>query len=241
GRNTVILYRLPDPQKPGRISGKVVDDKGEPLIGASIRIVGSSSHATQSDNDGNYTLNLNPGTYSVEISYISFQTQRITDVVIKANESTPLTVALKAEPNTLSQVVVTSGYKKASISGLLAQQKNAAGVTNGISAEQIGATPDKNIGESLKRISGVSSVDNKFVLVRGIGERYNAATLDGTILPSTEAQNRSFSFDMIPSNLVDNVVVNKTVTPDMNASFGGGLIQINTKDIPNENFMSFTA
>ena len=241
GRNTVILYRLPDPQKPGRISGKVVDDKGEPLIGASIRIVGSSSHATQSDNDGNYTLNLNPGTYSVEISYISFQTQRITGVVIKANESTPLTIALKAEPNTLSQVVVTSGYKKASISGLLAQQKNAAGVTNGISAEQIGATPDKNIGESLKRISGVSSVDNKFVLVRGIGERYNAATLDGTILPSTEAQNRSFSFDMIPSNLVDNVVVNKTVTPDMNASFGGGLIQINTKDIPNENFTSFTA
>lgn len=242
GRNTIVLYRLPAPQRPGRITGKVVDDKGEPLIGASIRIIGSSgSHATQSDNDGNYTLNLSPGTYSVEISYISFQTQRITDVSVKANESTPLTVALKVEANTLNQIVVTSGYKKASISGLLAQQKNAAGVTNGISAEQIGATPDKNIGESLKRISGVSTMDNKFVLVRGIGERYNAATLDGTLLPSTEAQNRSFSFDMIPSNLVDNVVVNKTVTPDMNASFGGGLIQINTKDIPNENFMSFSA
>ncbi|MCT1523677.1 TonB-dependent receptor domain-containing protein [Sphingobacterium hotanense] len=240
GRNTVILYRLPDPQKPGRITGKVVDDKGGPLVGASIRIVGTDQ-AMQSGTDGGYGLSIAPGTYVVEISYISFQTQRITGVVVKENGNTPLTVALKQEPNTLQQVVITSGYKKASVSGLLAQQKNAAALTNGISAEQIGATPDKNIGESLKRISGVSSIENKFVLVRGIGERYNAATLDGTLLPSTEAQNRSFSFDMIPSNLVDNVIVNKTVTPDMNASFGGGLIQINTKDIPNQNFTSFTA
>ena len=136
--------------------------------------------------------------------------------------------------------MVTANYKKASVEGLLVRQKNAAELSNGISAEQLARTPDKNIGESLKRISGVSSMDNKFVLVRGIGERYNSATLDGTILPSTEAQTRNFSFDLIPSNLVDNVVVSKTVTPDMNASFGGGLIQINTKDIPNENFMSFT-
>ncbi|WP_164121950.1 TonB-dependent receptor [Sphingobacterium sp. xlx-130] len=240
GNNTVILYRLPAPEKPGRITGKVVDDKGEPLAGASIRIIGTDQ-AMRSGTDGGYGLSVRPGTYAVEISYMSFQTQRITGVVVKENGTTPLTIALKPEANTLQQVVVTSSYKKASVSGLLAQQKNAAGLTNGISAEQIGATPDKNIGESLKRISGVSSIDNKFVLVRGIGERYNAATLDGTLLPSTEAQNRSFSFDMIPSNLVESVVVNKTVTPDMNASFGGGLIQINTKDIPNENFTSFTA
>lgn len=113
-------------------------------------------------------------------------------------------------------------------------------MTNGISAEQIGRTPDKNIGESLKRISGVSTMDNKFVVVRGISDRYNAAVLDGTALPSTEAQGRNFSFDMIPSSLVDNVVVSKTVTPDMNTSFGGGLIQINTRDMPAENFMSFS-
>ena len=228
-------------QQNGRISGKVIDDLGEPLIGASIRVVGNNSIATQSATDGSYSLSVKPGTYALEVSYISFQTQRITDVTVKDNGNTPLNIAMKAETNTLSQVVVTSGYKKASIAGLYAEQKNRASVGNGISAEQIAATPDKNIGESLKRISGVSSMDNKFVLVRGIGERYNSAMLDGTVLPSTEAQNRTFSFDLIPSNMVENVVVNKTVTPDMNASFGGGLIQINTKDIPNENFMSFSA
>lgn len=226
------------PRQPGRISGKVVDDRGEPLIGASIRIAGNNNQATQSATDGSYTLSLPPGTYTLEISYISFQTQRITGVVVKDNSNTPLIVSMKLATSTLSQVVVTSGYKKASVAGLYAAQKNMAPISNGISAEQIAATPDRNVGESLKRISGINTADNKFVIVRGIGERYNAASLDGTALPSTEAQKRSFSFDMIPNAIVDNVVVVKTVTPDMNMGFGGGAIQINTRDIPTENFIT---
>ncbi|WP_254555234.1 hypothetical protein, partial [Salmonella enterica] len=83
----------------------------------------------------------------------------------------------KPSSSTLSGIVVTANYKKASAEGLLARQKNASEISNGISAEEMGRTPDKNIGESLKRISGVSTMDNKFVLIRGIGERYNSATL----------------------------------------------------------------
>lgn len=226
--------------KPGRVSGKIVDEKGETLPGASVKVVETGAGA-QAGADGSYILNLQPGTYTLEFSYISFATQRVTGVVVTEGKNTPLDISLKTDSRGLKEVVVTSGYKKASTEGLLVKQKNASEISNGISAEQIARTPDRNIGESLKRISGVSSVDNKFVLVRGIGERYNAAMLDGVVLPSTEAQSRSFSFDMIPSNMVDNVVVSKTVTPDMNANFGGGLIQVNTKDIPNENFMSFTA
>lgn len=237
---TILLYKLPDPVKPGKITGKVVDEKGETLPGASVRIVETGA-GVQSGVDGSYVLSINPGSYTIEISYISFQTQRITGVAVTAGRSTALNISMKPDAKGLKEVVVTSSYKKASIEGLLVRQKNASEISNGISAEQISRTPDKNIGESLKRISGVSTADNKFVLVRGIGERYNSATLDGVVLPSTEAQSRNFSFDLIPSNMVDNVVVSKTVTPDMNASFGGGLIQINTKDIPNENFMSFSA
>ena len=228
------------PQQDGRISGKITDDHGESLPNASVRII-ETGQSFQTDINGAYTIALKPGTYTVEVSYISFITQRITEVEVIGGKSTALNIALKIDNKDLKEVVVTSGYKKASTSGLLARQKNASEISNGISAEQIARTPDKNIGESLKRISGVSTVDNKFVVVRGIGERYNSAMLDGVILPSTEVQQRNFSFDLIPSNLVDNVVVSKTVTPDMNASFGGGLIQINTKDIPNENFMSFSA
>ncbi|TBO40745.1 TonB-dependent receptor [Pedobacter kyonggii] len=238
--NTILLYKLPDPVKPGRISGKILDEKGETLPGASIKVI-QTGKATQTASDGSYTLSVEPGIYTIEVSYISFVTQRISEVNVKADKNTPLDISLKPDAKGLQEVVVTASYKKASVEGLLARQKNASEISNGISAEQIGRTPDKNIGESLKRISGVSSIDNKFVIVRGIGERYNSAQLDGVTLPSTEAQTRNFSFDLIPSNLVDNVVVSKTVTPDMNTSFGGGLIQINTKDIPTENFMSFTA
>ncbi len=237
--NTILLYKMADPVKPGRISGKVFDEKGETLPGASIKII-ETGKATQTASDGSYTLIAEPGKYTVEISYISFNTQRISDVEVKADKSTPLNISLKPDAKGLQEVIVTASYKKASVEGLLARQKNASEISNGISAEQISRTPDKNIGESLKRISGVSTIDNKLVLVRGIGERYNTAQLDGITLPSTEAQTRNFSFDLISTSLVDNVVVSKTVTPDMNSSFGGGLIQINTKDIPTENFMGFT-
>lgn len=236
----IVIEARPVPPPPGRISGKIVDDKGESLPGASIKVVETGVGA-QSDVDGSYMLVVQPGTYTLEITYISFQTQRITGVVVTEDKNTLLNVALKPDASGLQEVVVTASYSKASTQGLLARQKNASEISNGISAEQLSRTPDKNIGESLKRISGVSTIDNKFVLVRGIGERYNSAMLDGTVLPSTEAQSRNFSFDLIPSNIVDNVVVSKTVTPDMNASFGGGLVQIVTKDIPNEDFMSFSA
>jgi TonB-dependent receptor len=236
---TVLLYKIPEPVKPGKISGRVMDEKGEALPGAGIKII-DLDRSVSSGVDGSFSINADPGTYTVEVSYISYQTKRITGVIVKSGQNITLNISMKPASATLNGVVVTADYKKTSVEGLLTRQKNASEMTNGISAEQIGRTPDKHIGESLNRISGVSTMDNKFVVVRGITARYNAAVLDGTALPSTEAQNRSFSFDMIPSNLVDNVVVSKTITPDMNTSFGGGLIQINTKDMPTENFMSFT-
>lgn len=235
-RHTILLYT---PQQPGRVSGKVVDERGEPLAGASITIV-ELNRGAKSGVDGSFNLPLTEGTYTIEVSYLGFQTKRVTDVRIREGGHTSLDVALQPANAALGEVTITASYGKASIEGLYARQRNAAELSNGISADQIGATPDKNIGESLKRISGVTTFDNRYIVVRGIGERYNAAMLDGTLLPSTEADSRNFSFDLIPTNMVDNVVVSKTVTPDMNGSFGGGLIQINTRDIPDANFLSFT-
>ncbi|WP_454880084.1 TonB-dependent receptor domain-containing protein [Sphingobacterium detergens] len=240
GNNTVVLFKLPPPASPGRMIGTIVDGSGDPLVGATV-IVQGVGKSVMTDSKGNFNIELKAGIYTIDITYISYESQRVTDIKIIDGKSTSLNIAMKASANTLSQVIVTSSFKKASISGLLARQKNASEISNGISAEQIALTPDRNVGESLKRISGVSTINDKFVIVRGIGERYNSATLDGTTLPSTEAQSRSFSFDIIPTAIIDNVVVAKSITPDMNVSFGGGLIQINTKDIPNENFMTIGA
>ena len=131
--NTILLYKLPDPVKPGRISGKIFDEKGETLPGASIKII-ETGKATQTASDGSYSLNVEPGTYTVEISYISYATQRISDVTVKADKTTHLDISLKPDAKGLKDVVVTATYKKASVEGLLARQKNASEISNGISA-----------------------------------------------------------------------------------------------------------
>src|SRR5690606_23150562 len=117
-------------------------------------------------------------------------------------------------------------------------QKNSASVSDGISAEAIRRTPDKNTSDVLKRVSGASIQDNKFAIVRGLNERYNAAYLNGAPLPSSESDRKAFSFDIFPSNMLDNLVITKTARPDMPGEFAGGIIDISTKSIPEKNFIS---
>jgi len=236
--NYIILTLLPRPQQPGRITGKVFDDRGEPLPAAGIKVIETGA-VVQSSVDGSYTLILKPGVYTLETSYISFQTKRITEVSVKEGQATSLNITLNPATSALKQVTVTGSYKKESTASLYVQQKNAAALTDGISAEQIARTPDRHVGETLSRITGVSTTDGKRVVVRGIAERYNVATLNGSTLPSTDVQERNFEFDLIPTNMVDQVVVAKSITPDMPYGFAGGLVQITTKTIPTENFISF--
>ncbi|MGG5902292.1 TonB-dependent receptor domain-containing protein [Sphingobacterium daejeonense] len=225
---------------PGRISGSVVDDRGEPLIGATIRLE-QNGQATQSSVDGTFSFaNLKAGNYTVEVSYLSHQTKRITDVVVKDEQITRLDVVLKPQDNTLNQVVVTGSFKRESVAGLYAQQKNAASMTDGISAEQIARTPDNNVGTILKRVSGINTIDNKYVVVRGMAERYNQSMIDGVSLPSTDLNRRNFSFDVVPAELVGSVVVNKTATPDVSSEFSGGQVTVNTLAVPQSNFTSIS-
>ncbi|RYD94552.1 MAG: TonB-dependent receptor, partial [Sphingobacteriales bacterium] len=227
-------------QSQGKIAGRVYDAKGESLPGASVHIVGQTTGA-QSSIDGSFSFAAKPGTYTVEVSFISYETKRISDVVVKSGEVTSLNIVLNAQETNLKEVVITATtFRKASAEGLYTKQKNASNITNGISADQIAKTPDANVGQSLKRISGLATFDNKYVIVRGISERYNVATLDGTPLPSTDYTRRNFSFDLIPSEMIESVIVHKTVTPDLPIGFAGGMVQVTTRDIPTKNFISFT-
>ncbi|WP_341837142.1 carboxypeptidase regulatory-like domain-containing protein [Chitinophaga pollutisoli] len=222
-------------QQPGQIAGKIIDDRGAPLPGASVKVV-QTGQAALSGVDGSYNFNIAPGSYTVEVSYISYQTRRITQVEVKTGELTRLNIALKTSSSTLSQVVVTGTFKKESVAGLYAAQKNAASVTDGISAEQISRAPDNDMGQVLKRVTGLTTVNNRNVIVRGMSDRYNQAMLDGVVIPSTSQNRRDFSFDIIPTEMVSAVVVNKTATPDVSAEFSGGQVSVNTIDIPEKNF-----
>ncbi|RZK92326.1 MAG: TonB-dependent receptor [Pedobacter sp.] len=225
----------------GKISGVVSDNKtGETLIGVTIKIKGTTK-GVSTDVDGKYTLQaMANGKYVLEFSYIGYQTKEISDIEVKAPAVTNLSVTLsEASGQNLGEVVVKASFKQESINTLYAQQKNSALISDGISSEQIKKSPDRNTSDVLKRVSGATIQDNKFVIVRGLSDRYNTATLDNSTLPSTEANKKAFSFDIVPSNLVDKITISKTATPDLPADFAGGAVQIVTKDIPDQNFLSF--
>ncbi|OOV19167.1 TonB-dependent receptor [Flavobacterium sp. LM4] len=228
-------------KKKGKITGKVVDVNGLSLPGVNIKVAGLN-YGVQSDIDGHYVLELEPGEYSIELSAISFQTQKITGIKVFEEQETPLVVSLKEDAQSLKEVVIVQDYKKAtaSVEGMLLQQKKAAQFSDGISAEQIARTPDRDVASSLKRITGVTTIGDKYVVVRSMGERWNQAVMDGIVLPSTDAYQQNFSFDIIPTSIVESIVVSKSATPDMYANFAGGYVEIKTKDIPKENFTNFS-
>ncbi|RYF13602.1 MAG: TonB-dependent receptor, partial [Flavobacteriales bacterium] len=153
-----------------------------------------------------------------------------------------LNVVLNDDAESLDEVVVTQTFQKATASteGMLLQQKKAAQFSDGISAAQIARTPDKDVGSTLKRITGVTTIDDKYVVVRSMAERWNQAVMDGINLPSTDASQNQFNFEIIPTAMVESVVVSKNATPDMNANFAGGYVEVKTKDIPRKDFTTFS-
>ena len=136
----------------------------------------------------------------------------------------------------LDNITVRSVNKKESNVAVLNIIRNSFVISDGISIEYIKKTPDRTVGDALKRISGVTIQNDKFVLVRGLADRYNLAMLNKTLLPSTEPDRRAFSFDIIPSNLVDNLIVNKSATANLPGDFAGGIIQVSTKEVSNNFF-----
>jgi TonB-dependent receptor len=238
---TGLLISQAFAQGTGKISGKITDKKsGETIIALIVRVEGHTN-VTASDVAGNYTLNnLAPGKYSLTFSFLGYQTKNVTDVEVSAGKVTNVDVIMEESSGTaLSEVVITTTARQESANALYAQQKNNARISDGISAESIRRSPDKNTADVLKRVSGATIQDNKFVIIRGLSDRYNTASLDNGALPSTEPNRKAFSFDIVPSNMVDNIVISKTATPDMAGDFAGGSVQIITKDIPDQNFVSF--
>jgi len=233
GLNAIVFA-----QGTGKIAGKITDKKtGEPIIGATVKIEGTGK-AIATDVEGRYIIGgLATGKYVLSASFISYTPKNITEIEIKDNATTTVDVTLEESSSTLNQVVITASVKKETVAALYAQQKSSVRVSDGISSETIRRSPDNNTGEVLKRVSGTSIQDNKFVVVRGLSDRYNSTLLNNAPLPSSEPDRKAFSFDIIPSNLIDQVIINKTAAADLPSDFSGGVIQIRTKDFPTQKVM----
>ncbi len=238
--SVLFLLTIVSQAQTGKIIGKIVDAKtGETLPGATVLIEGTTKGAS-SDFDGNFSLGgLQPGKYTIIASYITYDNKKFVDVVVKANDVTEFNITLdQSSSQTLGEVVVQAEMNKENTNTLFVMQKNNASVSDGISSESIKKTPDRSTSDVLKRVSGASIQDNKFAIIRGMSDRYNAAYLNGSPLPSSESDRRAFAFDIFPSGILDNLVIIKTATPELPGDFAGGIILINTKNIPEKNSTS---
>lgn len=223
-----------------RLTGKISNEKNDPVAAASIKVAGGVG--TTSNIDGQYTLNLAPGIkYEIEISAVGYEAKAITDVEVVEGQVNELNIVLTVQAKNLQDIVITakkSTAKMETVSSVIQFQKNTNTVASVISAESIRRSPDRNTGEVLKRIPGLSLQEGKFVVVRGLADRYNQAMLNGILLSSTEPDRKAFSFDMFPAQMVDNIIVNKALVPEFPGEWAGGLIQINTKDMPSKDFFN---
>ncbi len=217
----------------GIISGKVTNSSSsnnEEIIGAVVQIEGTGI-GTVTDFEGKYNLSAAPGSYNLLFNYTGFKSVKL-PVVVQAGNIVYADNAMEEEKTALNEVVIVQKVQKSSSVSMLLMRKNATVVSDGVSAEMIRKTPDRNVSDVLKRVTGASIQEGKFAVIRGMNDRYNAGYLDNVLLPSTEADRKAFSFDIVPANLIDNLQILKTGSADMVGDFGGGIIKINTKSVP---------
>lgn len=218
------------------IKGKVTDiTTGEALIGATVQIEGTTK-AAATDIDGLFTFSGldESANYTLTIKYISYKTTKIDGVRAEAQPQV-LEIKLKPDEQTLKEVTVTGVARKNTEIAVIQMTKSSPVIVSNVSAQEITKTQDSNAGEVIRRVPGVSLIDDKFVMVRGLSQRYNNVWINGGAVPSSEADSRAFSFDLIPSSQIDNMQIVKTPSPEYPADYTGGFITITTKDIPAEN------
>ena len=223
------------------LKGRVLDNDGFALPGATIQAT-PSAKAVVTDFNGFFTILNIEGEQTIKVSYIGFETVE-KSVNISKGETQTLDFTLNTAVNELSEVVV-SVYQSGIIKGLN-KQKSDLNVTNVVSADQIGKFPDDNVGDVLKRISGVSMQGDqgeaRNIVMRGLGPGLNAVTLNGDRIPSAEGDNRNVQLDLIPSAMISTIEVNKTLTPDMEADAIGGSVNLITRSNPSGFRASLTA
>jgi hypothetical protein len=217
----------------GRIAGKVIDAAtGAGLTDAGIQIVGTTV-GTMSGVDGRFTIARVPsGTVTITVRRIGYQAKTITGLMLPAGGAIEQNITMNVASVQLTTQTVTASAERGSVSDALARQKKSSNVLNEITSEQISRSPDNDAAAAVQRVSGVSVQDGKYVFVRGLGERYTTASLNGSRLPSPEPERKVVPLDLFPSGLLQSVTTIKTFTPDIQGDFSGAQVDIKTKEFP---------
>ncbi len=226
----------------GTISGSVVDAQtGEALIGVTVALDGTKLGAI-TDLDGKYTIKKVPaGTYVLRISMIGYMATQITAVEVTSADPVSVSVALKPHIVEIKSVEVIAKAERNNEASLLKLRQKSNSVSDAISAEQISRTGSSDAASAMSRVTGASVVGGKYVFVRGLGDRYANTRINGALAPSPDPDKQAVPMDMIPTSLLDNIVVEKTFTPDRPGNFSGGSVDMTTKDMPESRILTFTS
>ena len=222
----------------GTIRGTVIEDSnGEPLFGVTVQIKGTTNGAI-TDFDGKFEIKASPGTYDLQASFVSFQTVTIAGLVVDKNDVTVIDqIRLKEDVELLEEVVVTAEVIKTTEAALLTVKRKSANLIDGISSASFRKIGDSDAAGAVKRVTGVSVEGGKYVYVRGLGDRYTKTMLNSVDIPGLDPDRNSLQIDIFPTNLIDNMIVLKTAVADMPADFTGGVVNIETKDFPDEKIL----
>ena len=231
---------VPENNSLGVIAGRICDTENHSLPGATIIVEGENIGVT-SDINGYYTMpSLKPGTYTIKVTYVGYAPVRKTITIGNGKAATGNVVL--TEGMELDEVKVKgafSGQRRA-----MQMQKSSMGVTNVVSADQVGKFPDSNIGDALKRINGINvqydQGEARFGQVRGTSADLTSVTVNGNRLPSAEGDTRNVQLDLIPADMVQTIEVSKVVTSDMDGDAIGGSINLVTKNTPYRRVLNFT-
>lgn len=220
----------------GSIQGTILDKKShESIVGASVYIQGTTTGAS-TDIDGKYLIKgVKPGTYNIIVSFISYKIDTLKGVKVQKEKSTILNHELTETTTQLTEVSVTARKKTDTEISVINTLKTSNLIIVGVSSQQISKSQDKDASEVIRRLPGVTIIGGRFVVVRGLIERYNSVWLNNTTTPSSETDQRAFSFDVIPSSMINNLLIFKTPAPEIPADFAGAFIQIQTKNLPEKN------
>lgn len=226
----------------GSISGKVVDaQSGDPLPGVNVIIEGTTMGAA-TDVEGAYRIVSVPeGNYTVVASMIGYGKLRVENVKVETGAAVPLNFSMNVETLAGQEVVVQAEALKNTEASLLRERKLSMAVSDAISAEAISRAGVSNAADAMTQVTGASVVGGKYVYIRGLGERYASTQLNGAELPSADPDKKAFQMDILPSNLLDNIITKKTFTPDEPGNFSGGIINIGTKSYPESFRLKFSS
>jgi TonB-dependent receptor len=222
------------------VQGLVSDvTSGDPLPDATVKLE-STATGTISDDNGVYSFEVPvPGTYNITCTYIGYEPVT-RSIPIQSGMTYTLDFSMGMAQNVIDVITVEEKAVTRSSAGVVTLMIKSPAMLTGISRDDIRKAPNSNTSDVLKRLSGTSIQDNRYVVIRGLNDRYNVTLVNGYLVPSTEPDRRAFAFDLFPSSLLDQLIVYKTASAELPGEFAGGVVLLNTREIPEKNFFQIS-